>query len=115
MKPLPRLAVFLLSIFIGMLVWAFINPQYMGFPFDSYPIPIYLISVLVANFLVLGFMRPRVLLGFVGITVGQGFYFTLTEPSDAFFILGLAISLTPSILISILSYISFLIVNSSKD
>ena len=51
----------------------------MGAPFDSYSIPVNFIALFVSNFLILGFMRPHVFLGFIGFTVGQIVYLTLAE------------------------------------
>ena len=82
----------------------------MGAPFDSYSIPVNFIALFVSNFLILGFMRPHVFLGFVGFTVGQIVYLTLAEPSDSLFILGLVIAVFISIIISALSYVIFLLI-----
>ena len=55
-------------------------------------------------------MRPHVFLGFIGFTVGQIVYLTLAEPSDSLFILGLAIAIFISIIISALSYVIVLLI-----
>ncbi len=115
MKQLPRLVVFFLASFMGIFIWWLMKPGKMGVPFDSYNIPLYWIALFVANFIVLGFMRPHVFLGFIGFTVGQIVYLTLAEPSDALFILGLAIAVFISILISIISYVIFLLIQFLRE
>ncbi len=110
MKPLPRLVVFCLASFMGIFIWWLIKPGKMGAPFDSYSIPVNFIALFVSNFLILGFMRPHVFVGFIGFTVGQIVYLTIAEPSDSLFILGLAIAVFISIIISALSYVIFLLI-----
>ena len=110
MKQFHRLVIFFLALFIGIFIWWLMKPGKMGLPFDSYNIPVYWIALFVSNFFILGFMRRHVFLGFAGFTVGQIVYLTLVEPSNAFFIMGLAIVLFLSILISALSYITFLLI-----
>ncbi len=86
------------------------KPGKMGVPFDSYNIPIYWIALFTSNFFILGFIRPHIFLGFFGFTMGQIVYLALAEPSDALFVLGLAIVVFISIFISALSYIIFLFI-----
>ena len=115
MKPLPRLVVFFLASFMGIFIWWLMKPGKMGIPFDSYSIPVNFIALFVCNFFILGFMRPHVFLGFIGFTGGQIVYLTFAEPSDALFILGLAIAVFISIVISGISYIIFLLIQFLRE
>jgi hypothetical protein len=115
MKPLPRLVVFFLASVMGIFIWWLMKPGKMGIPFYSYSIAVNVIALFVSNFFILGFMRPHVFLGLTGFTVGQIVYLTFAEPSDALFILGLAIVVFISIVISSISYIIFFLIQFLRE